>query len=344
MAGNKPLKKAQALSSAATITCLHCNQKLKLDNYYTSNSIFYKTYARIPYCKDCLNEIYEYYLDKYTKAGNAEPERKAIERVCMAIDLYYSNRIFDTAMRMLNTGQYTAGLMALYVGQSKKYQHRKDNYDTTMIEKYEAAKEANAAVSVYTEHDIENDERIEYAESIFGSGFEKEDYVFLYNQYTDWVARHECETKVQEEIFKRLSLNQLAQWKTAKAGGDTKDLDATFLKQLDSAKLQPKQNSGDTISERQTLGTLIDKWENTRPIPEPSDDLKDVDGIAKYLNVFFKGHLARCLGLKNGYSQSYWDYMKKYTIEKPEYKGEDDDEALFDAVFGGQSIHGGDES
>ena len=31
-----------------------------------------------------------------------------------------------------------------------------------------------------------------------------DDYLFLYEQYSDWTARHECETKSQEEIFKQI--------------------------------------------------------------------------------------------------------------------------------------------
>ena len=45
------------------------------------------------------------------------------------------------------------------------------------------------------------------------------------------------------------------------------------------------------------FGTLIDKWENTRPIPEIDEELKDVDNIGVYLDVFFKGHLAKMMGM-----------------------------------------------
>ena len=41
------------------------------------------------------------------------------------------------------------------------------------------------------------------------------------------------------------------------------------------------------------------------------------------------------MGLKNRYSKLYEEEMKKYSVTKPEY--EDDDEALFDAVFGGDN-------
>ena len=41
------------------------------------------------------------------------------------------------------------------------------------------------------------------------------------------------------------------------------------------------------------------------------------------------------MGIKNSYSKMYEDEMAKYKVEKPEYEGDEDNEALFDAIFGG---------
>ena len=136
-------------------------------------------------------------------------------------------------------------------------------------------------------------------------------------------------------MFKQICFTQLELLKATRAKEDTKDLTATFQKLLETAKLQPKQNSGDTTSDNQTFGTLIDKWENTRPVPEPEDDLKDVDKIGLYIDTFFRGHLAKMMGLKNGFSRLYDKYMAKYTVERPEYDDDEDNEVLFDAIFGG---------
>jgi hypothetical protein len=39
------------------------------------------------------------------------------------------------------------------------------------------------------------------------------------------------------------------------------------------------------------------------------------------------------MGLKNGLSNLYNKYMKKYTVKKPEYSDEENGEVLFDAIF-----------
>ena len=177
----------------------------------------------------------------------------------------------------------------------------------------------------------------------FGSGFTDEDYKYLKREYDDWTARHECNTKAQEEVFKRICFKQLEILKATRRGEETKNLDATFQNLLDTAKLQPKQNSGEATADNQTLGTLIDKWENERPLPEIDEELRDVDKIGRYIDIFFKGHLAKMMGLKNGFSNLYNKFMKKYTVEKPEYNDEENSEVLFDAIFGNASLNSDDE-
>ena len=83
---------------------------------------------------------------------------------------------------------------------------------------------------------------------------------------------------------------------------------------------------------------MIDKWENTRPIPEIDEELRDVDKIGWYIDVFFRGHLSKMMALKNGLSNLYSKFIKKYTVEKPEYDNDEDSEALFDAIFGNANM------
>lgn len=333
--GNKPLKKRETIANLETLHCLKCNDELDSKEFYDSDSELHESIGKIPYCRACLDKFYQDYLEKYEKLEYLNYERKAVERICMALDIYYSDKIFDSAVN-LSEKKRDATLFSLYLKQAKLYQYRNKNYDTTINEKYKEAKNSESSMSMYTKQDAEQNEDIKKAIGLFGGGFSDEDYLFLYEQYTDWTTRHECETKAQEEVFKRICFKQLEILKATRKGEDTKDLDTTFQKLLETAKLQPKQNKGETISEIQTFGTLIDKWENTRPIPEIDEDLRDVDKIGKYINIFFKGHLAKMMGIKNAFCKAYDDFMKKFSVKKPEYESEDyDSEALFDAIFGG---------
>lgn len=252
----------------------------------------------------------------------------------MSLDVYFREDVFNSCMKKVKDGIVSTSLIGQYMKiiQLTQYNRHKETYENTIaLEEKDGL--ATASISDISEKLNVDEGTIRF----FGAGFNNEDYEFLKEQYDDWVARHECKTKAQEEVFKRICFKQLEILKATRRGEDTKNLDDTFQKLLDAAKLQPKQNSGDTTADNQTFGTLIDKWENTRPIPEIDEDLQDVDNIGLYLDVFFKGHLAKMMGLKNGLSNLYTKFIKKYTVEKPEYNDNEDGEALFDAIFGNAS-------
>lgn len=329
--------------------CLHCGNEYIKTNYYKSNSYLYNgagnvNIGKIPYCKQCIEKFYQYHFNKYTNEGCTSPERKAIKRVCMILDIYYVEKVFNSAMKKVKESDNDISPMGQYMRiiQLSQYNKYKETYENTIFEEEE--RERKEFFSNVTLDNTSNNIKIdEDTMNFFGNGFEPEDYVFLKREYDDWTARHECKTKAQEEVFKRLCFKQLEILKATQRGEDTKDLDATFQKLLETAKLQPKQNSGDTTADNQTFGTLIDKWENTRPLPEIDEELKDVDKIALYIDIFFKGHLSKMMGLKNGLSNLYTKFMKKYTVEKPEYNDDENSEVLFDAIFGNQSLDSDDE-
>ena len=255
----------------------------------------------------------------------------------MVSDKYYSEKIFNSVVKTREEKpEYSSWtFVQLYMKHANMYQYATKTYDDTINDNYKP-KRGKKSSDEDDMSGLTDDEKSIVSEAIvmFGKGFDDEDYLYLHEQYKDWTTRHECNTKAQEEVFKRICFTQLELLKASRKGDPTDKLDATFQKLLETAKLQPKQNSNDSTADAHTFGTLIDKWENTKPIPEVEEDLKDVDGIGRYIDVFFRGHTARMLGVKNALSNLYTKYMSKYTVERPEYKDDEDNEALFDAIFG----------
>lgn len=314
--------------------CSYCGKEYVESNYYNSNSVFYANIGRIPYCKQCIEKFYLYYVDKYIEENCLYPEKKAIRRLCMAFDIYYREDVFNSSLNKIKEGDINISPMGQYmkVIQLFQYNRNKETYENTITKEEE--KEFIANIPIEDSDDFKADEKtIEF----FGSGFTDSDYKFLKREYEDWTARHECKTKTQEEIFKDICFNRLQNLKALQKGEETKDITAAFQKMLDSGKLQPKQNSGDTTADNQTFGTLIDKWENTRPLPDIDEELKDVDKIGYYVDTFFKGHTCKMLNVKNAFSNLYSSMMKKFTVNKPEYNLDEDDydsELNFDTIFG----------
>lgn len=80
------------------------------------------------------------------------------------------------------------------------------------------------------------------------------------------------------------------------------------------------------------FGVGIRMFENARPVPKPIPELQDVDGIVKYISVWFLGHLCKMLGIKNAYCKLYEEEMARRRVERPDLE-EEDDEGAFSDIF-----------
>jgi len=276
----------------------------------------------IPICNTCVVKLFNHYVDIYD--GN---ELKAVKRLCQLFDMYYDEGLFKAACKTSKKNS----LISSYISKNNMRQYKGKTYDTTLSIHGDDD-------TINSIDDVDKNGNISRTTvKFFGIGLPEEDYVFLQEQYDDWVARHECQTKVQEELFKTLSFKQLERLKATRTGESTKDIDKSFQDILGTGNLQPRQNATDALSESHSLGTLIQKWETERPLPEVDEELKDVDKVGLYIDVFFKGHTSIMVGVKNAFSNLYTKFMKKYTVEEPKYTEDENNEVLFDAIFGSDS-------
>ena len=122
--------------------------------------------------------------------------------------------------------------------------------------------------------------------------------------------------------------------RATKANRDTKDLDKSLQDLLGSLGIKPNQSSGDSLTSQLSLDQLIEKWEEEKPVPEPEGVFKDIDRIGMLIDVFFRGHMAVMMGIKNAFSTIYEKFMSKYTVTKPQYDEGADSETLFNKIFG----------
>lgn len=102
------------------------------------------------------------------------------------------------------------------------------------------------------------------------------------------LQRYQCENKSQELLFKRICFKELEIDKAQKEGKDTKELDATLQNLMGSLNIKPSQKTSNALTDNLTFGQLIDKWEQSYPVPEPDEDFKDVDKLDYTLMYFLK--------------------------------------------------------
>lgn len=324
---NKQLEKIAHLDikTPEEYICAACGKPFKkLDgNFPASQSEIYAGLEyHLPVCKKCLDKLYDHYC---IKLGD---EDEAIRRICMKFDIYYDQSLANASRKITKD----RSRIHTYISRANLLQYKNRTYDTTLEEE-----KTNTIDTIDELKDNKNSKVTQTTIRFFGLGFSEDEYQWLQMQYKDWTARHECKTKAQEELFKNLCIAQLnIQKATQTTNGKIDAAMDTFQKLLGSANIKPTQTNDNALADQNTFGTLIQKWEVEKPIPEPDPEWKDVDGIIKYVSTWFLGHLCKMMGVKNSYSKLYENEMAKYRVDKPQY--EDDDEALFDNLFGGDNV------
>lgn len=295
-----------------------------------TNVCFYsdKKYVtgRFPVCKKCVMKM----VEQRVKDDDPPNETKqSVQDALKFMDLPYDDDYYNDCVKG-----------ALDDVREKSKQSPFATYITTILAlpQYKGLTWKDSKFGVNGEEGTEDirlvQKTIKAGRKRFGASYTDEELMFLENEYQDWIGRYECSTKAQEEVFENLSICKLLQRKALAAGRPTKDIDAQITNWMNTGAIQPKQNNLDSLSDAQTFGTLIQKWEETRPISEPEDEFKDVDGIGKYVDVFYRGHASKIFGLDNTFSHLYENEMEKYTVKKPEYSQEEDSEAIFSKIFG----------
>lgn len=304
--------------------CPYCGEFKSNSNFYSSR----KTKSGFEHfaCKACILDMATD-LDKKTKTRKDNRE-KTID-VFRKLDLPFHEDVYKNQIRLLLDDvaekQRTTAFQQYLVMVKSLSQYKDETFADSEFEVNVELEQEDVKIVQKT---------LKSAKKRFGNNFSKEDLMFLENEYQDWVSRYECNTKAQETIFERLAFKKWEINKATKNGQSTKDLDKTYQDLLASINILPRQNSGNGLSDSLTFGQLIEKWEEEKPIPEPTPEFKDVDGIGKYIRVWFKGHLARMLGFDNGYSREYDEYIEQYKVKKPEVEEEGRSDAIYSSLFG----------
>lgn len=305
------------------IICPTCGEPISRNNYYTDKKYAIGVY---PECKKCILAEVEQRKNKNDKPNE---NKNSVKQMLLKMDLPYIDSLYESCCKSVadevNEKNRKSPFLAYLVPIKSLPQYKNKTWADSEFELGVITEEEETKINAKT---------IKNGKKRFGLGLSNEDYMFLENQYQDWITRYECNTKTQEEIFERLSFKKWEINKATKSGQSTKDLDKTYQELMTTANIAPRQTTMDSMADAQTFGTLIQKYEETRPLPEIDPELQDVDKIGLYIEAFFKGHASKMLGLKNRFSNIYENVMAKYTVKPPEYDEETDSEILFEKIFG----------
>ena len=309
--------------------------------FQVSYSAMYKGVGYLPICKKCVDELYQAYL-----AQCGDP-RMAVRQMCRKLDLFWVDAVYD----YISKKNSPRSLMTSYIQRINSVSYAGKSYDDTLLgegtlwqlERPQPAAppvaevaEPSSPVSAYTMEDIPEEVSL-----FWGPGYTPDMYMELEQRRSYWMSRFPSDTELDigtEAIIRQICSLEL-DINRDRAAGRSVDKSITALNTLlGSANLKPvqkKQEEADLALGSTPLGVWLYRYENKRPLPEIDEDLKDVNGLKRYVFTWM-GHLCKMLGIKNGYEQLYEDEIAKLRVEKPEYDG-DDDETFFGAMLSSEN-------
>ncbi len=299
-------------------------------NFPVSYGQLYKGVAYLPYCRECVEGLYNSY---HTECGDA---KMAARQLCRKLDLYWNEKQFEA----IEKTSASRSIMTAYINRVNGVKNAGKSYDDTLREEG-TMWDTPVACSVSTKAEptptaVSSGRPIidvpDEVTEFWGSDFEPEFVLKLDKRYKQWTDGVDLD-KGSVSLYKQICILEEMISKDAAEGKPVdKNMNMlnTLLGSLNQKPVQKKE--ADSSSDNTTFGEWIRKWENLRPIPEPDPELRDVDGIVRYITVFFFGHLARMLGIKNAYSKLYDEEIAKLRVDRPEFDG-DDDETMFNEIF-----------
>lgn len=324
--------------SSDTAICSRCGKKYSRRKGYfpVSYAILHKGIGYVPICKDCIDTMYNTYLAQCYNA------KDAVRQMCRKLDLYWSESVYETVSRKSTTRT----MMTQYIAKINTITYAGKSYDDTLSEEgtlWNFNPESDGS-SEYEDSDTPQNELLETPEEIitfWGSGYSDEMYRELEQRRQYWMSKFPEGTELDvgtEALIRQICSLELDINRDRIAGKSVDKSVNALNNLLGSANLKPNQQKadGDSAQENTPFGVWIRRWETQRPVPDPDPELEDVDGIIRYISIWFLGHLCKMLGIKNTYCRLYEEEIAKMRVDRPEYEDEDD-ETLFNDIFGGSN-------
>lgn len=325
---NAKISKVEAVPEGKKVyVCQTCGKPYtrRTGNFSPSNSPIYAgTDGYLNTCKHCVDNLFVQYTEFF--GGN---EERAIERICQLFDYYFN----ESALAASKKISKNRSRISVYISKIQINPHIGKTYSDTLLETKPDSIDSMEDTMEYGDIDSA---QLKKAVSVWGFGFQKEEYSILNDMFDDWKSRVVIDGKTRETLVRELCIIKL-QMNLALRDNSVDlytKLMKTYQDTMKSANLQPLQEDANDKNGEKPIGVMIKMFENERPIQKCRPEWEDVDGIVKYITIYFLGHLCKMLKINNRYSSLYEEEMAKYRVEVPELQ-EADDEDVFSYIIGG---------
>ena len=267
--------KTKAKSSVMCM-CIKDGREYPSDRFYEHKNleIFPKGY--VPYCKDCCNDMLQYYLKK---TGTIEA---SMWYVCALLDIPFIKRVFEKTQELnRDTDKFIETYYNLLWG-SRSMKKALDVWES-----FSDSDVGFEEISGVTKTDEGIKAQIEKLELDWGYQESEEDYKFLiymYEKYTKGVA---IENPQQEELYRDLCLARLEKRKAeqGKIDTDITKIQGRILTLMNKLKLDEFESTKPKTVSEQLIFAKIAQIEQTKPadLYKEPNKYKDYSKLRKYM-------------------------------------------------------------
>lgn len=304
--------------------CHRCGKAFSRQKGYfpVSHSPMYRGVGYLPICSECLENMYIDYCKEL------KDDRVAMRRLCMKMDLYWSDEIFGMMERTVGKNSRVRN----YIGKTNLIKYIDKNFDDTLREeelsgiafKGDYISNTGAELKEIPEEYVKN----------WGDGYDLKMYEELeehYAKYKSWMGTIKPN---EESIIRLICLTEVMIRRESAAGRPTDKLVAQYDKLYGSANIKPAQTKDlNEADENTPMGVWIYRFEKKRPVDEIDEDDplygKKLSTL-KYITAWIVGHICKMVGAKNSYNKTYEEELAKFRVDRPELAEEDDEEFLYD--------------
>lgn len=247
--------------------CCRCGKVFGDYRFFKVNCGVYSNIGYIPFCKDCIVELFEKYKNEY------QDELKAMQRVCMICDLYYDADLFVAVK-----GNRTSSTIGEYMKRINLQQYKGLDYDSTIANALKhAAKTENSSEDV--------DQRIVEK---WGYGLEPTDYNVLEDHYKQIKAANpKCDSN-QEIFIMDLCYTKMQQMRALRDGNasDYTKMTDSYRKTFDQAGLKTIDESATNTDDSWGVWQARIAQYTPEEYYKNKKLYKDFDGIGDYMERF----------------------------------------------------------
>ena len=250
---------------------LQCIGLKKDSEFFSSWSPFHSN-GKVPYCKECCNKMFQYYLDE-TKSA-----KTALYYTLMKIDIPFIKSIYEIVNeRSLSgdkNGKRTPINVGTYVNELRRYSKNKEiwaDFSATDVD----ITEVDAKIQTREVKQKEMDKFL----LDWGEQPNLEDYQFLeyrYSIYTDGIEL----LPSQETLYRKLCLAELSARRKESSGESSKEDTEQIMKLMAKLKIDNFEEKKDKTDIERILEKQIWEIENTEPA-----EMVDKEEYRDYLDI-----------------------------------------------------------